>query len=415
MATLRADSQAAADKAAADAQAYADAQSSALTVTAPADFGVPKGTTITAPVYDPTFDVGTGDENFADVTPNDLTGLNGLSDRGSPAGDNSYTPGQDGSGYPVTTATTGATHLTADEAAAKAKADELAASRISIYELMAKQFEIWGVTKRDAQGNYTPESAAFLSQLKGLATTGVGQDMISLTLQGSDAYKSRFAGNAQRLKSGLAALSPADYIASETAHDQILRAAGIDTSVYLTKDMQTALIGGDVSPTELNARVALAAKSIANADPFYTQTLQNYYGLTSGQMIAHVLDPTAAMPLLEKQAISAGIGSAASKQGLGISATTAQNLYGQNITEAQAQQGFQNIALNIAPEQGIAARFGGDAGAQGQNLVASTFGLAGAAYAEQQMRALNTRETNEFSGSAGAAKGSLYSDSTGVL
>ena len=402
MATLRADSQAAADKQAADQAAYQAAMNvksggqdltwTAGTPTAPAGSPVytaptspatsdtPK-TPVDVPVVPPKTPVVT-------VTPPALTVASTMVD---PITGNQYNIMSDGSRVLVAS-------------------DTFHAQRQNAFDLLASQFKTFGLIKEgDSSGT------DLLNKLHDLILSGAGSDTVSLALQQDPVYQARFAGNAIRLKNGLSVLSPAEYIATETAYDQVLKGAGINTSIYFGKDKQTALLGGDVSATELQSRVALAAKSIANADPFYAQTLQNYYGLTSGQMIAHVLDPAAAVPLLQKQAQSAGIGSAAAQQGLGISSGTAENLYGQNISEAQAQQGFKNVALNISPEQAIAARFGGDAGAQGQNLVASTFGLAGAAYAEQQMRALNTRETNEFSGSAGAAKGSLYSDSTGVL
>ena len=402
MATLRADSQAAADKQAADQAAYQAAMNvksggqdltwTAGTPTAPAGspvYTAPTGpatsdtpkTPVNVPIVPPKTPVVT-------VTPPALTVASTMVD---PITGNQYNIMSDGSRVLVAS-------------------DTFHAQRQNAFDLLASQFKTFGLIKEgDSSGT------ALLNKLHDLILSGAGSDTVSLALQQDPVYQARFAGNAIRLKNGLSVLSPAEYIATETAYDQVLKGAGIDTSIYFGKDKQTALLGGDVSATELQNRVSIAAKSIANADPFYAQTLQNYYGLTSGQMIAHVLDPAAAVPLLQKQAQSAGIGSAAAQQGLGISSGTAENLYGQNISEAQAQQGFKNVALNISPEQGIAARFGGDAGAQGQNLVASTFGLAGAAYAEQQMRALNTRETNEFSGSAGAAKGSLYSDSTGVL
>lgn len=400
MATLRADSQAAADQQAAYQAAIA-AQSSGQDLTWTA--GTP-----TAPAGSPVYTVPTGSTGPSITKPTGSTGSTGST---GGTGSTGIVP------LALTVASTMVDPITgnqynimSDGSRVLVASDTFHAQRQNAFDLLASQFKTFGLIKEgDSSGT------ALLNKLHDLILSGAGSDTVSLALQQDPVYQARFAGNAIRLKNGLSVLSPAEYIATETAYDQVLKGAGIDTSIYFGKDKQTALLGGDVSATELQNRVSIAAKSIANADPFYAQTLQNYYGLTSGQMIAHVLDPTAAVPLLQKQAQSAGIGSAAAQQGLGISSGTAENLYGQDISEAQAQQGFKNVALNISPEQAIAARFGGDAGAQGQNLVASTFGLAGAAYAEQQMRALNTRETNEFSGSAGAAKGSLYSDSTGVL
>ena len=131
------------------------------------------------------------------------------------------------------------------------------------------------------------------------------------------------------------------------------------------------------------------------------------YGLSTGDMIAHVLDPTAALPLLQKQAEAVKIGTAASRQGWGSSSQAAESLQMQGVSAAQASTGFRTIAGMQTEQQRLAQIWGGDAAAQGQNLVASTFGTAGAAYADQLIKSIQEKEINAFSGGSGVGKGSL--------
>jgi hypothetical protein len=278
------------------------------------------------------------------------------------------------------------------------------ASRQNIFDQVQALFTTYGIIKPG-----DPASDALLKTIKDLAMSGAGADTISLQLQQSDAYKARFAGNETRRAAGLNVLSPAEYIATENAYDQILRASGVPTGFYNSSAEKAKLIGADVSASELQSRVDLAAKSISGADPFYTQQLQNLYGLSQGDMIAHVLDPAAAMPLLQQQAQSTTIAAAAARNATNINLTTAQQLAGMGITQAQAEQGFGNIANQLPGMQAIASRYQGygDAGTVGTGLQAATFGapVGGetAAQAEARLKRLQTQEVSAFGGSAGAS------------
>jgi len=277
-------------------------------------------------------------------------------------------------------------------------------ARQNIFDQVQALFTTYGIIKPG-----DPASDALLKTIKDLAMSGAGADTISLQLQQSDAYKARFAGNETRRAAGLNILSPAEYIATENAYDQILRAAGVPTGFYNSSAEKAKLIGADVSASELQSRVDLAAKSISGADPFYTQQLKNLYGLSQGDMIAHVLDPSAAMPLLQQQTQSTTIAAAAARNATNINLTTAEQLAGMGVTQAQAEQGFGNIASQLPGMQAIASRYQGygDAGTVGTGLQAATFGapIGGetAAQAEARLKRLQTQEVSAFGGSAGAS------------
>lgn len=289
------------------------------------------------------------------------------------------------------------------------------ADRQNIFDQLTSLFTTYGVIKPG-----DPASEALLKTMKDLAMSGAGSDTISLSLQQSDAYKTRFAGNEARKAAGLSVLSPAEYIATEKAYDQVLRAAGVPTGFYRGTGEMAKLIGADVSPTELQTRVDLAAKSISNADPFYTQQLQNFYGLSQGDMIAHVLDPAVAAPLIQQQVSTATVGAAAARNATNVDLSTAAQLAGMGITQAQAEQGFGNIAAQLPSMQAIASRYQGfgTAGQVGQELQSATFNapISGLtpAQSEQALKRLQTQESSAFGGSAGAGKGSLLGSEEGV-
>jgi hypothetical protein len=248
------------------------------------------------------------------------------------------------------------------------------------------------------------------SAIAGLVKKGYGADTISLIAQDPTsqdpvavAYRTRFAGNAGRVAKGLAPLSPAEYLATENTYATLARQAGLPAGFYDNKDAWASLISNDVSASEVQSRVNLAKDVLINTDPSYLQQMQNYYGLDQSHALAHLLDPTAALPVIQKQVDAVKFGAAAARQGLGIDAATAAQYAGLGTTETQANQGFQNIANVLPTAQELAARYNpSTAGQQGANLVASTFGGTNAAQAAAELKRLQQAEVSQFSGSSGA-------------
>ena len=309
---------------------------------------------------------------------------------------------------------TDGTTATIGTATANTQTAAQTADRQNIFDQVTGLFTTYGILKAG-----DPASDALMKTIKDLAMSGAGSDTISLQLQQSDAYKARFAGNETRKAAGLNVLSPAEYIATENAYDQVLHAAGVPTGFYTSSEEKAKLIGADVSAAELQTRVDLASKSIQNADPYYTEQLKGYYGLSQGDMIAHVLDPSIAAPLIQQQVNTATIGAAAARNATNINLTTAQQLAGMGITQAQAEQGFGSIANQLPAMQEIASRYQGygEAGNAGQQLQAATFnapiGGETPAQAEARLKRLQAQEVSTFSGSSGAGKGTLMGSEEG--
>src|ERR1700749_1854637 len=78
--------------------------------------------------------------------------------------------------------------------------------------------------------------ATLVPDAQKLIMQGLDNDAVTLQLQETDAYKKRFAANALRIKAGLTVLSPAEYVATETAYAQVLRQFGLPKGFYDSRD-----------------------------------------------------------------------------------------------------------------------------------------------------------------------------------
>jgi hypothetical protein len=244
-----------------------------------------------------------------------------------------------------------------------------------------------------------------------LIMQGLGADAVTLSLEQTAAYKQRFAANEIRRKKGLAVLSPAEYVATAPAYAQAGRQFGLPAGFYDSRDDFTRLIGADVSPQEFADRARSAQELVLTGPAENRAAWRDFYGLSDGAAIAAILDPGRAMPLLEKQLQAARIGGAARAQGLGVDRTRAEYLAASGVTDAQARAGYGEIALGLPTEQAIAQRFGETIGQS--EVEAATFGVAGAAEAEEKRRRLKASEAGLFAGRPGADTSSLSRSTVG--
>jgi hypothetical protein len=233
------------------------------------------------------------------------------------------------------------------------------------------------------------------------------------------AWNTRFAGNVARQKAGLTPLSPADYISTENSYKAVMARAGLDAA-HQDPVKLAALIGADVSPSEVNDRINAAMAAVTAEDPFVKQQLNQQFNLTNGDLIGHLLDPITQASVIANKVTAAQVGAEASRAGVDVGAANAYALAAQGVTQAQAQQGFQSIAAQMPSTQALASRYQGygQAGGVGAALQTATFGTPGTqtqAQAEAELKRLQTQEVASFSGSSGAGKGSLgVSDTSGT-
>jgi len=276
------------------------------------------------------------------------------------------------------------------------------AGRQNVFDTVTALFKQYGILKVDpATGQLDAVSQALSNQINSLAMSGAGQDTINIQLQQTDAYKQRFIGNELRRNQGMNVLDPATYLALESQYTGILQAAGVPASFYNSAKALGQIIGNDISAPELQTRAQLAVASVQNADPYYTQTLQNYYGLNQGDMVAHLLDPKAALPLLQEQVGSAQIGAEAARQGLAETAANTQYLYGAGVTQQQAQAGYKAVAEVLPAATKLQGIYGAQTGSLYNQTTAEQQYLLNSGAATLEQRKLNQLEQAQFSGQSG--------------
>jgi hypothetical protein len=269
--------------------------------------------------------------------------------------------------------------------------------RLSVYSSMADRFNKYGLT-------------GLANKIKELAMQGATEATITLQLQETPEYQQRFAANADRLKKGLAALTPAEYVNVEDSYRQVLRAYGLkqfDNDAYVRQ-----FIANDMSPTELSNRVVTAVQRVQNADPALISQLKQYYGIGATDMVGYVLDPEQQFQKIERQIAASEIGVAAGRQGLQAGVSVAEQLAAQGVTEAEARKGYATIADILPTAEKLSDIYGTTLDeyrqAEGEQEVFNSL-----ASAQRKRQKLTAREIAAFSGASGTNRTSLTTSSVG--
>lgn len=234
---------------------------------------------------------------------------------------------------------------------------------------------------------------------------------LTLKLQESDEYKTRFAANEARRKAGIPVLSPREYLATENAYRQVMAEAGMPTGFYDDPADFTDFLAADKSPAEIKARVDSAAALAKRVEPGFRKMLSDTFGmgLTDGDLAAYFLDPGRALPLLERQVNSVTIADAARKQGLSYSADRSYALADAGVTGAVAERAYGQIAEATSGYGRAAAAFGTDY----SQTDAEDELLTGLASAKRKRLATEGAFTAYNSGGSTAAKGAHKRDDSG--
>jgi len=291
-----------------------------------------------------------------------------------------------------------AAEVTAEEAARRA-AQEVENARLQTQktdwvEYTTQLFNNYGL------GSLAPKITEYVQQ-------GFSPDTVTLKLQETPEYQQRFSGNTARKKAGLPVLSPAEYLATESAYKQTMRSAGLPVGFYDDPSDFSTFIGVDVSPAELKSRVDIAAQTIDGADPFFKQQLKEYYNLGDGDMIAYALDPNRALSVIERQAQAVQFGAEATRQGLTAPKSMAETYAGLGVSQAQARQGFEQVA-GLLPTAEKLSQITASAQPFGmEQATSAVFGGESSAAYKQQLQNLSEQEQSRFAGEAGVGRGTL--------
>ena len=248
-------------------------------------------------------------------------------------------------------------------------------------------------------------------------------EQILNSIYSSDAYKTRFAAN-ETIKKRMAEgkgmpgdrlLSPREYIAAEAGYREILQNAGLPVGFYDTQDDFTKLIGNAISVGELTERVNIAQNALNNADANIVNALKTYYGMTTGDLTAYLLDKDKAFNVInsryqytteeaKKMYGAAEIGGAASRAGMGASKAFAEEIFTAG-KGAMAEQTFQTAARQQADYSRLLGLYGETAGQE--DLARESLGLAGGAEVGIKTRKLASKERAKFATRSAIDKTSL--------
>ena len=305
----------------------------------------------------------------------------------------------------IATAEAAKLKLLADQEAARIAEEKRNAGQ-SAYDLLFQQFSQYGM-------------GSLVEPLKQFIQQGISASEFTLRLRDTDAYKKRFAANAQRIAKGLSALNEAEYIGLEDQYQNIMRQYGLPASYYTRGDMGRQegfekFLANDVSAAELEDRVMTAQSRVTNANPEVLSALKQFYpGIGDGDILAYTLDPEKALTDIKRKVTAAEIGGAAMQRGLTTNMTRAEELGAAGVTKQQAQQGYGTIASGLQRGSQLAAIYGESPYTQ-TTAESEVFNIAGSTEAEKQRKKLTSLEKATFSGQTGVSSSALARDRAGA-
>ena len=192
----------------------------------------------------------------------------------------------------------------------------------------------------------------------------------------SDVYKQRFKGMERRKELGLQAISENEYMALERQYRQVMQAAGMPPGFYDDPDDFAEFIGQDRSANEIQSVVNVAVEASQQANPDTLNALEEFYGVTQGDIVAYYLDPQRATSVIEerRRLQTAGLAAAAERTvGQRLDIETAEELQREGVTRQAVQQQLRGREELMTQTIGEARMGRGDITAS--ELAAAEFGL----------------------------------------
>lgn len=260
----------------------------------------------------------------------------------------------------------------------------------SAYDAMLKMLSDWGL------GSLAGAVLKFIQD-------GYSQDQVSVLVQDTPEYKTRFAGNEKRKAAGMAVLSPRDYLSVEAAYKQILGSNGMPVGFYDQPSDFADWIGNDVAPQEVSTRVSLAVDAADKMDANTQATFRDWYGVGKNDLAAFFLDQNRALPHIQKLAKSAALGGAYSRDGLTTSQSRAEELAGWVGTQDPA-----NLVAQVADATRAGDRLSNIYGGQDYRQAQAEAEIFQADASSRRIREnLTAQETAAFSGKSGVGQTTL--------
>jgi len=282
---------------------------------------------------------------------------------------------------------------------------EAQSKALSAYNLLLSEFSRYGLE-------------ALVTPLRDLVKQGLEGPEFQIALRNTDAYQKRFIANADRIKKGLVALSPAEYIALEDGYQSLMRNYGLPASYYAKDTLGTQagfnkLIANDVSALELEDRIVTAQKRVLDAAPEVTTALRQFYpDINNGDILAYTLDPEKGLTEIKRKITAAEIGGAALSAGLKTSLTDAEYLRRYGVTAETARQGYGAIGGGLERGRQLASIYQEPDYTQAV-AEEEIFNLPGQTEAQQKRKKIIGLEKATFGGQTGVSGGALGQNRAG--
>jgi hypothetical protein len=293
-----------------------------------------------------------------------------------------------------------------DTSAADLLKQQQQSERVSAFNILKTEFSKYGL-------------GSLVDRLKQYMTDGTPASEFSLKLQETPEYQKRFAANADRIKAGLSALTPAEYIGMEDQYQNLMRNYGLPASYYAKDDIGTQagfqkLLASDVSAAELEDRISTAQKRVINANPEVSAALKQFYpDITNGDILAYTLDPQNALVNIKRKVTAAEIGGAALQSGLSANLARAEELGKYGIDKAAATSGYSTIGAGLQRGSQLAAIYKEDPYTQ-TTAEQEIFNIPGAQEARKARQKITGLEKATFGGQTGITSGALARDRAGA-
>jgi len=240
-------------------------------------------------------------------------------------------------------------------------------------------------------------------------------------LRNTTAYMTRFSANDARIKAGLTALTPAQYLAKEDAYQKVMRDSGLPASYYKTglygkQEGFDALLANDVSAVELGDRISVAKERVIRGAPQIAQALKEFYPeITDGDILAYALDPKNAIKNIQNKVTAAEIGGAALQQkGLTTSLARVEELQKYGVDKEAAVEGYSAIGGGLQRGSELASIYGQSPYTQA-TAESEIFKLSGQQEARKQRQKVTGLEKATFGGQSGVTSGALARDRAGGI
>lgn len=173
---------------------------------------------------------------------------------------------------------------------------------------------------------------------------GIPIEQIMLDLRKTPEYKARFPGMDALSQKGRA-ISEEAYIRIEREYVSLFRQSGLPAGFYDGADDFASFIANEVSPQEMSSRLDLARVAMYELPPQVRDEWARLYGRTPGELMAQMLDPTKAEPLIRQQWAAAQGSAAARLAGYGlITVNEAEQLGVSGRSFDQLMEGFDFLA-----------------------------------------------------------------------